>query len=155
MTKHEEEAKQLFLKGHACSQAVLGAYAKELGLDEQTALKMSLPFGGGIGRLRETCGAVSGMLMALGLKYGQADAAPEHKAQMYARVQELVRRFKEENGSIICRELLGLSKPEGSPSPSPRTPEYYKVRPCVEKVGCAARLLEEYLKEQEGKQADN
>lgn len=118
-------------------------------MDEETALKLSLPFGGGIGRLRETCGAVSGMLMALGLKYGQADASPEHKAQMYARVQELVRRFKEENGSIICRELLGLTKPEGSPIPAPRTPEYYKVRPCVEKVGCAARLLEEYIKEQE------
>lgn len=149
MTTHEDKAKQLFLKGHACSQAVLGAFAQELGLDEKTALKLSLPFGGGIGRLRETCGAVSGMLMALGLKYAQADASPEHKAQMYARVQELVRRFKEENGSIICRELLGLVKPEGSPVPAPRTPEYYKVRPCVEKVGCAARLLEEYIKEQE------
>ena len=78
----------------------MGAFTQELGLDEKTALKLSLPFGGGIGRLRETCGAVSGMLMALGLKYAQADASPEHKAQMYARVQELVRRFKEENGSI-------------------------------------------------------
>lgn len=149
MTAHEEKAKQLFLQGYACSQSVLGAYARELGLDEETALKISLPFGGGIGRLRETCGAVSGMLMALGIKYGQADASPEHKAQMYARVQELVRRFKEENGSIICRELLGLTKPEGSPVPAKRTPEYYKVRPCVDKVGCAARLLEEYIKEQE------
>ncbi len=147
MTTHEEKAKELFLKGYACSQAVLCAYARELGLDEQTALKISLPFGGGIGRLRETCGAVSGMLMALGLKYADAAPSPQAKADVYARVQELVRRFKEENGSIICRELLGLSKPEGTPVPAPRTPEYYKVRPCVEKVACAARLLEEYLAE--------
>lgn len=147
MTTHEEKAKELFLQGYACSQAVLGAYAREVGLDEQTALKISLPFGGGIGRLRETCGAVSGMLMALGLKYADTAPTAQAKADVYARVQELVRRFKEENGSVICRELLGLSKPEGTPVPAPRTEQYYKTRPCADKVACAARLLEQYLAE--------
>lgn len=143
-----EKARKLFLSGHNCAQAVFLAFSKELGLDEQTALKLSSGFGGGMGRLREVCGAVSGMFMVLGMKYGSADPTDQKtKAQLYARIQQLASQFKEENGSIICRELLSLPPGPQDPTPQERTPAYYKVRPCPEKVACAAGLLEKYLHE--------
>lgn len=143
-----EEAKRLFLSGHNCAQAVFLAFSKELGLDEQTALKLTSGFGGGMGRLREVCGAVSGMFMVLGLKYGSADPTDQKtKAQLYAHIQELANQFKEQNGSIICRELLSLPAGPQHPTPQARTESYYKVRPCPEKVACAANLLEKYLRE--------
>ncbi len=145
-----EEAKRLFLSGYNCAQAVFLAFSKDLGLDDQTALKLSSAFGGGMGRLREVCGAVSGMFMVLGLKYGSADPTDQKaKAQLYARVQELANQFKEENGSIICRELLSLPPGPQDPTPQPRSAQYYKLRPCPEKVASAARLLEAYLAKQE------
>ena len=126
-----------FKEGYNCSQAVFAAFSEEVGLPRQTALQLASGFGGGIGRMREVCGAFSGAVMALGALYGSDD--PAHKTAVYAMVQE--------TGSLICRELLGLDKPEGSPVASPRTETYYKKRPCVEMVGLAADLLEQYLAE--------
>lgn len=143
-----EEAKRLFLNGYNCAQSVFLAFSKELGLDDKTALKLSSCFGGGMGRLREVCGAVSAMFMVLGLKYGSENPSDHAaKSQLYARVQELARRFKAENGSIICRELLSLPPGPQDPTPQPRTPHYYKVRPCPDKVASAAAILEQYLRE--------
>ncbi len=145
-----EQAKKLFLEGQNCAQAVLGAFCKEYGLDEQTALTLSACFGGGLGRQREVCGAVSGMCMALALKYAPKDpTSHEQKAAFYARIQEVCRRFKEENGSIICRELLALPPGPSIPTPEKRTAAYYQHRACADKVKSAAAILETYLKEQE------
>ncbi len=142
---HVQKAEQLFLDGYNCSQAVLGAFCDELGLPFETAMKLSSSFGGGMGRMREVCGAVSGMFMVAGLQNGYA--APETgdiKAAHYRLIRELSDRFKEENGSIICRELLG-GTPEIGGNPEARTKSYYQKRPCVEYVKCAARILEEEL----------
>lgn len=140
-TGHADKARELFNEGYNCSQAVLGAFAEDAGLDVKTALRLSAPFGGGMGRMREVCGAVSGMFMVAGLKYGYSDpSAKQEKAELYALVQKLAAGFKEKNGSIICKELLGVS--DTSPTPEPRTAAYYKKRPCVELVGDAAELLE-------------
>ena len=145
-----EEAKQLFLSGYNCAQAVFLAFSGELGLEKETALKLSAAFGGGMGRLREVCGAVSGMFMVLGLKYASPNPSDQQaKAALYARVQELARRFKEENGSLICRELLSLPPGPQDPTPQERTPQYYRLRPCPDKVASAARILAQYLAEQE------
>ena len=139
----KEEAMRLFEEGYNCSQAVALAFAEETGLDKDTLSKVALSFGGGLGRMREVCGAVSGMAIVLGLIYGNS-AAGLGKAEHYARVQELARKFEAENGSIVCRELLGLSG-HSAPTPEARTPEFYKKRPCVELVGLAAELLENYI----------
>lgn len=146
MKDHSEKAEELFLKGYNCSQSVFGAFCEDLGMDIDTGLKISSAFGGGIGRLREVCGAVSGMMMAAGLIYGCSEADQKAKAELYARVQELAGVFKNENGSIICRELLGLSKPEGTNIPAERTAEYYKKRPCQVMVKEAAQILDDYIK---------
>lgn len=150
MTNKGEEAKQRFLSGQNCAQAVLGAFAKDFNLDEKTALTLSACFGGGLGRQREVCGAVSGMCMALALKYAPQDPTDHAaKAAFYARIQEVCNRFKEENGSIICRELLALPPGSSVPTPEKRTTAYYGTRPCPDKVKSAAAILEAYLKEQE------
>ena len=146
MTKGEI-AKQNFMNGYNCSQAVLLAFCEDFGLEKETALKISQPFGGGMGRMREVCGTVTGMLMVLGLAAGNADAKDaENKKNVYKSVQELAEKFKADNGSIICRELLGFqkSKPE-TYVPSERTTEYYKKRPCPELCRYAADLLENFL----------
>ena len=146
MSTHEEKAKQLFLEGYSCAQAVFCAFSDELGVDRETALRLSSSFGGGMGRLREVCGAVSGMFMAAGVKYGYSDPkARDEKAEHYARIQKLAGDFKEQNGSIVCRELLGLQQKQDGPVPEERTQEYYKKRPCVDLVGDAARMLETYI----------
>jgi C_GCAxxG_C_C family probable redox protein len=148
--EHEEKAKELFEQGYNCAQSVFAAFAGDLGFDFETALKLSSPFGGGMGRLREVCGAVSALLMIAGLRYGYTGTDDdEAKGAHYALVQRLAFRFKEENGSYICRELLGL--PEGeqsSPVPEKRTAAYYGSRPCAEYVACAARLAEELLQKE-------
>lgn len=147
MSTYEERAEKLFVEGYNCSQAVFAAFSDVTGLDETTALKISSSFGGGMGRMREVCGAVTGMFMAAGLLYGYDDPADTSKrAEHYALIQKLAGKFKEENGSIICRELLGLSQKNDPPTPEARTPEYYHKRPCVEIVKCAARILEEEIK---------
>lgn len=141
-----EQAKDLFLKGHNCAQAVFCAFAPEVGIDDQTARALSACFGGGLGRQREVCGAVSGMCMALSKKYAPQDPTDQTaKAAFYGRIQEVCSRFKVQNGSIICRELLGLAPGSQSPVPEPRTQAYYQHRSCADKVKSAATILEEYL----------
>jgi C_GCAxxG_C_C family probable redox protein len=147
MSKKSEKAKELFKQGYNCSQAVLGVFCEEFGLDFETAIKISSSFGGGMGRMREVCGTVSGMFMASGLAYSSSDNSAENKAGQYKIVQELAQRFKDKNGSIICRELLQGVTSDNSPIPSDRTQEYYKKRPCVELVGDAVEIFEQYLTE--------
>ncbi|MBO7237868.1 MAG: C_GCAxxG_C_C family protein [Elusimicrobiaceae bacterium] len=143
-----EKAKELFLNGHNCAQAVLCAYADELGLSQQQAIAMSACFGGGLGRQREVCGAVSGMCMVFSLKYAPKDPTDQAaKAAFYAHIQELCKRFKEDNGSIICRELLNLPHGPSDPTPEPRNAQYYTHRTCADKVKSAADILEKYLQE--------
>ena len=142
-----EKAKGLFKKGYNCSQAVLGAWCEELEMDFDTAMKFSQSFGGGMGRLREVCGACTGAFMVLGLKFGTTDATDgQAKKELYEIVQKFAERFKEENGSgsIVCRDLLGLTG-ASVPKPAERTDEYYKKRPCVELVGISAGLLGEFI----------
>ena len=144
-----EHAKENFLKGHNCAQAVFESFCAETGLDEKTALAVSACFGGGLGRQREVCGAVSGMCMALSILYAPKDPADQaQKAAFYARVQEVCKRFKKENGSIICRELLGLPAGPSCPVPQERNAAYYAHRACADKVKSAADILEKYLSEQ-------
>lgn len=147
MTK-KEKAMELFRQGYNCSQAVFGAFAEDLGLNFETAVKISSSFGGGMGRMREVCGAVSGMFMAAGLKCGYCSPSDTHsKTVHYKLIQELAAEFKNKNGSIICRELLGLEGKDNNYVPSERTKEYYKKRPCAELVADAAEILEEYFKD--------
>lgn len=148
MEDKAKTAETLFLQGYSCSQAVLGAFAEEAGLDRDTAFRLASSFGAGMGRLREVCGAVSAMFMVAGLRDGFSDPKDAAaKAEHYRRVQELAARFREENGSIVCRELLGPAKGADGPVPEARTPGYYKKRPCAELVKCAARITVEYLEE--------
>lgn len=149
MTSRSEKARQYFLDGYNCSQAVLLAFCDDGDLDKETLLKAVSPFGGGMGRLREVCGAVSGMFMAAGLIYGYADPkAKTEKAALYKKIQDLAATSKAQNGSIICRELLGLSEKTSSPIPEERTSEYYKKRPCAELVARAAGILEEMIEQE-------
>ena len=148
MTNHVDKAKELFKQGYNCAQAVIGAFCEELGMDFETAMKISSSFGGGMGRMREVCGTVSAMFMAAGLQFGPSNPSdPNAKGAHYARIQELAKRFKEKNGSIICRELLEGIETSSSPTPSERTEKYYKKRPCVDLVGDAAEIFEQYLEE--------
>lgn len=145
----EEQARKKFIDGRNCCQAVFATFAPELGVDEATALRIASSFGGGIGRLREVCGAFSGLCMVAGLLKGYADGeTPEDKAAHYALIQELAEKFKKEHGSVICREILQLSKDAPTPpTPEARTTKYYSNRPCERCVGTAARLCEELIKE--------
>ncbi|MBQ8038481.1 MAG: C_GCAxxG_C_C family protein [Lachnospiraceae bacterium] len=141
-----EKAKELFQEGYNCSQAVLGAFCDECGMDFETAMKLSSSFGGGMGRLREVCGAVSGMFMVAGLIYGYDDPkGQKDKTEHYERIQALAQEFKEKNGSIVCRELLGLSEKKSVPTPEVRTEQYYQKRPCPEMVKMAAEIMEKYI----------
>lgn len=138
-----EKAKEYFLQGYNCSQSVALAFADLTGLDETTLLKLTQPFGGGLGRLRLTCGAVSGMAVIVGLL--SSDTAT--KSDVYATIQTLCKRFEEENGSLICSDLLAganLTVSIGGEAEK-RTEEYYKKRPCPEIVYSCAKILEEYL----------
>ncbi len=144
MSEKSEKAKELFKQGYNCSQSVLGVFCEELGMDFETAVKISSSFGGGMGRMREVCGTVSGMFMAAGLAFCTQE---NNKAKQYEIVQELARRFKEKNGSIICRELLQGIESSTSPKPSERTEAYYKKRPCIELVADSVEIFEEFLKE--------
>ncbi|MDD6306238.1 MAG: C-GCAxxG-C-C family protein [Clostridiales bacterium] len=146
MTRREK-AMQLFEEGYNCAQSVFLAFEDLHGIDRKTAAKLSSSFGGGMGRLREVCGAVSGMFMTAGVLYGYDDPkASTEKSEHYGRIQELAKAFEEKNGSIVCRELLGLEVKRETPVPEARTAEYYKKRPCKELVGDAAEILEAYIK---------
>ena len=141
-------ADEYFSQGYNCSQAVLLAFTEECEIDEKMALKISSSFGGGMGRLREVCGAVTGMFMVAGMLYGYTDPKDQvSKTEHYKRIQFLANEFDTKNHSIICRELLGLGKGKDSPVPELRTAEYYKKRPCVELVGMAASIMEKYIEE--------
>ena len=144
---HEEKALQYFTDGANCAQAVVLAFHEELGMDEKTAARLASSFGGGIGRLREVCGAVSGMMMVYGMLRGYDDLKdPAAKKAHYQNVQALAAKFREENGSIVCRELLDLRKNENSdPTPTPRDAQFFHSRSCANFVRCAARLLDEAL----------
>ncbi len=141
-----ERAMALFEEGYNCTQALVLAFLDMLPFDRETAARMSCSFGGGMGRLREVCGSVSGMFLVIGMIYGYADPkARQEKSDHYARVQKLARTFEEQHGSIVCRELLGLDVKREAPTPEERTPEYYKKRPCKEVIGDAAAILEAYI----------
>ena len=144
-----ERAKEKFLQGYACSQAVALAFCDVMGVEEEVVSKIMLPFGGGIGRLRMTCGAISGMAAVIGMVFSKAENAPENKKTTYAIVQELCAKFKAETGSLICSELLsGMNVPvEVGGVAEARSTEYYKKRSCGEMVALAAKILEEYLQE--------
>ena len=144
---HAEKARNYFLEGYNCSQAVFLAFSDLTGMDEKTALLISSSFGGGMGRLREVCGAVSGMFMTAGILYGYTDPkAGNEKVEHYKRIQELAAAFKKRNGSIVCRDILGKIAEDKSFIPSERTAEYYKTRPCAKMVEDASEVLDEYIK---------
>ena len=143
---HGQKAMDLFKQGYNCSQAVFLAFSDMYDMDEKTAARLSSSFGGGMGRLREVCGTVSGMFMVAGMLFGyDSPETGKIKAEHYARIQKLAGEFAEINGSIVCRELLGTLAGENSPVPEQRTEEYYKKRPCVHLAGIAAALMEEYI----------
>lgn len=142
-----EKAVALFKEGYNCSQSVVAAFADQYGFTREQALRMSASFGGGIGRMRETCGAACGLFMLAGLETGAIEGPDrEGKARNYALVQELADEFKHRNGALKCADLLGLSKKEPVVStPEARTSQYYAKRPCVKMVEEAARIWCEYI----------
>ena len=144
-----EKAKAYFLEGYACSQAVMLAFADVCGLDETTIKKVMLPFGGGLGRLRLTCGALSGMAGVIGMVFTTDEKTPENKKLVYAIVQELSAKFKAQFGSLLCGELLsGMNVPvEVGGVAETRSADYYKKRSCADMVAITAQITEEYLKE--------
>lgn len=138
-----------FMQGYGCCQSVVAAFADLYNLDDTMAKRIAAGFGGGVGRMRMMCGAVSGIVILAGLDRGQIDGADRKgKSMCYKVVQELLDEFKVQNGSVVCAELLGLKgheKAQSSYVASPRTAEYYKTRPCASKVESAARIFAEYL----------
>lgn len=146
MPNHADLARELFLQGYNCAQAVFCAFGDVTGLDIDTAARIASSFGGGLGRLREVCGTVSGAALVLGMVEGYSDPGDfEAKKAHYARVQEFARRFREASGSIVCRELLRGVEVAPGDAPEKRTPEYYQKRPCPELARRAAGILEEML----------
>ena len=144
---HSQKAQNLFLEGYNCAQAVLCAFDDVTGIDKQTSTRLASSFGGGMGRLREVCGTVSGALLVLGIVCGYSD--PEDtaaKTAHYHLVQEFARRFTELNGTIICRELLKGVKVKPGDRPEERTEEYYAARPCLRHVGEAAAIVDEMIR---------
>lgn len=142
-----ELAVSLFREGYNCSQSVVAAFADMYGFTREQALRMSASFGGGIGRMRQTCGAACGLFLVAGLETGCTEGSNrEGKEANYKLVQQLAQEFKQRNGSLICAQLLGLDKSAPTPAtPEARTAEYYKKRPCVKMVEEAARIWVEYL----------
>ncbi len=139
-----------FMQGYGCCQSVVAAFADIYGLDETLAKKIAAGFGGGVGRMRMMCGAVSGIVMLTGLDCGQTEGSDrEGKSACYKVVQDLLAKSREQNGSIVCAEILGIKgyeKAQSSYVASERTAEYYKTRPCAAKVESAARIFANYLK---------
>lgn len=139
-----------FMQGYGCCQSVVAAFSDLYGLDETMAKRIAAGFGGGVGRMRMMCGAVSGIVMLVGLDCGQTEGSDrEGKSACYKIVQDLLAQSKAENGSLICAEILGIQGHEKALSSyvaSPRTAEYYKTRPCAAKVESAARIFANYLK---------
>jgi len=147
-SKYGQKAEENFLSGYNCTQAVFLAFSDLYEMDEKTAARLSSSFGGGMGRLREVCGAVSGMFLVAGMLYGyDRPGDAQGKKEHYARIQQLAKAYEAENGSIVCRELLGLAQKRDEPMPEKRTEEYYKKRPCKKLVRMAAAILEQYINE--------
>ena len=143
---HREKAAELFVNGKNCAQAVAVAFCDVTHMEPELAAKLSSSFGGGMGRMREVCGAVSGMMTVLGLLYGYSQAGNDAlKKAHYQNVQALAGAFREQCGSIICREIL--KNPPSDPNPTPRTPEFYKTRPCARMVAAAAGILDRFIEE--------
>jgi C_GCAxxG_C_C family probable redox protein len=141
-----DEARKLFRSGANCAQAVVCAFRDECGLSSEQAMRLSSSFGAGMGRLREVCGAVTGMFLVSGMVEGPENADSKAlKDQQYKRVQALAKAFKAQTGSLICRELLGLPAGPNSPVSEPRTADYYARRPCEAMVALAAEILEQHL----------
>ena len=142
-----------FMAGYGCCQSVVAAFSDLYGLDDTTAKKIAAGFCGGVGRMRMMCGAVSGIVMLVGLDCGQTEGSDrEGKSACYKVVQDLLAKSKDENGSLICAEILGIDgheKVNSSYVASARTAEYYKIRPCAAKVESAARIFANYLKNKE------
>ena len=145
-----EKAKEYFKSGYACSQAVALAFQDVTGLDEKALLKIMLPFGGGLGRLRLTCGAVSGMAAVVGCAFAAAENDAENKKRTYAIVQNLCAKFQEQTGSLQCGELLAKMQVnvEVGGVAEARSAEYYRKRSCADMVALAAQILEDYLIEE-------
>ena len=150
MDKRVERAVENFMQGYGCCQSVVAAFADLYGMDDNMAKRVAAGFGGGVGRMRMMCGAVSGIVMLVGLDCGQTEGSDrEGKSACYKVVQELLDKSKEQNGSLICAEILGIKgydRAVCSYVASPRTAEYYKQRPCAAKVESAARIFAEYLR---------
>ena len=148
MSLKGELAQTYFKEVYNCAQSHALAVFEEIGIEKTKLLRMVSSFGGGMGRLREVCGAVSGMFFVAGALYGYDDPKDmQAKKEHYARLQELAAQFRAQTGSIVCRELLGLEVKDQSPVPSARTEEYYKKRPCPEMIAIAAQIMEAYRKE--------
>lgn len=147
MTK-AEKAKTLFLEGYNCAQATFGAFAEDYGLDLNVAMTLSAGLGGGIGRLRETCGAVTGATLAVSLAMGSFDLHnPEAKTRVYEEIRKVVEIFEAETGSIVCADMIGVTRRGDDANAEPRTPEYYKKRPCADLVYLAADAAHKIISE--------
>lgn len=147
MTK-ADKAKELFLKGYNCAQATFGAFAEDFGLDINVAMTLSAGLGGGIGRLRETCGAVTGATLAVSLAMGSFDLNnPDAKTRVYREIRKVVEIFEKETGSIICADMLGVARRGDDENAQARTAEYYKKRPCADLVYLAAEAAEKIISE--------
>ncbi len=145
---HAEKACQLFKEGRNCSQAVFTAFCDVTGMDEEFALRLSSSFGGGMGRMREVCGACSAMFMITGILYGYTSKNDiNEKAEHYRRIQYLAQEFRNQHGTINCLELLKNLSVDKNPVPEQRTEQYYKVRPCIRFVRTAAEILDRYIDE--------
>ena len=141
-----DRAEELFRKGYNCSQSVFASFADVLGMTVEEAARIASPFGAGFGKLREVCGAVSGMTLLAGYLKGYDDPEDyDSKKELYALIQKMCAEFEERQGTIICRELLGLKKGEDAAEPSVRTEEYYQSRPCIGACRTAAEIAEKYL----------
>ena len=146
-SKRAKRARELFLQGANCAQAVAGAFADAVGMKEEDLFKLASGFGGGVGRMREVCGAVSGMVIIFNILHGNSDISDKDaKDAHYAKIQNLAKKFEAETGSIICRTLLNLDANAATPPQSEaRTEKYYKQRPCADLVEIAAQILEAEL----------
>lgn len=146
-----EKARQYFIEGYTCSQAVVMAFIDLINLSEEQAIKVSLPLGGGLGRLRLTCGALTGASLVVGMIFGKNEISEENKMDVYEKVREISKRFVEKEKTLNCKELLELAslEVETGGTPEKRTEEYYKKRPCAKIVYSAAEILENYLKEEQ------
>ncbi len=148
ISEREKTAVRLFAAGRNCAQAVLMTYADLLGLTQEQAASVACGMGGGIGRLRDNCGAFSAAVMLCAALEGEEGALPEHRPQTYARVQRVYREFLQKNGTICCAELLGRDKKPEAPTPEDRTKQYYASRPCARIIRSACQIIDGMLQEQ-------